>query len=279
MTIRKLPTINAFKIDGVEFDAPSDALDRWNAAVRSVSAAGGAGNIEMYDIIGEDPWTGGGITAASVAESLRSASDVTVSINSPGGDFFEGIAIYNLLRAHPHKVTVNVVGLAASAASVIAMAGDEIRVARAGFIMIHNAWSIAIGNRHDFMSVSKTLEKFDSQMAELYAARAEIDPSVAAQFMDDETWLSGESAIDQGFADSFLAADDVVTDPDADDGGTRAAIRSVDIAMAKQGTPRSKRRSVLNKIRGTQDAAPPAMPCAGDLAAVLADLKQTISTR
>ncbi len=279
MTIRKLPKINAFKIDGVEFDAPSDALERWNAAVRSVSAAAGDGQIEMYDIIGEDIWSGGGITAASVAEALRSAGDVTVSINSPGGDFFEGIAIYNLLRAHPHKVTVNVVGLAASAASVIAMAGDEVNIARAGFMMIHNAWSIAVGNRHDFVSVSETLEKFDAQMAELYAARAEIDPAEAAKFMDDETWLSGENAIEHGFADGFIAADDVTNDPDADEGNARAAIRSADIALAKQGMPRSKRRSVLSKIRGTQDAAPPATPRAGDLAAALADLKNTISPR
>ncbi|MBN0106041.1 Clp protease ClpP, partial [Pseudomonas aeruginosa] len=93
-----------------------------------------------YEPIGYDWWTGEGVTAKRIAGALRAIGgdvDVTVNINSPGGDVFEGLAIYNLLREHKGKVTVRVLGLAASAASFIAMAADEVKIARAGFLMIH----------------------------------------------------------------------------------------------------------------------------------------------
>ncbi|MFT2622165.1 head maturation protease, ClpP-related, partial [Escherichia coli] len=74
--------------------------------------------------------------------------------NSPGGDMFEGLAIYNLLREHEGEVNVKVLGLAASAGSVIAMAGDTVQIARAGFLMIHNAWVVAMGNRNDLRELA-----------------------------------------------------------------------------------------------------------------------------
>src|SRR5690606_30844040 len=97
--------------------------------------------IGIYDVIGQDFWTGEGVTAKRVAAALRSmgAGPVTVYINSPGGDVFEGLAIYNLLREHKGEVTVKVMGLAASAAPVIEMAGDVVQVPRARFLMILNA--------------------------------------------------------------------------------------------------------------------------------------------
>ncbi|WP_034085582.1 head maturation protease, ClpP-related, partial [Pseudomonas aeruginosa] len=109
-----------------------------------------------------------------IAGALRAIGgdvDVTVNINSPGGDVFEGLAIYNLLREHKGKVTVNIIGLAASAASFIAMAGDEIRIGRAAFLMIHNAWLIAMGNRNDLREIADWLEPFDMTLADIYAQR------------------------------------------------------------------------------------------------------------
>jgi ATP-dependent Clp protease protease subunit len=128
-------------------------------------------------VIGQDPWTGEGVTSKADRGALRPSarSDVTVNINSPGGDFFEGIAIYSLLREHPHNVTVKVMGLAASAASIIAMAGDKIEISDIGFLMVHNAWALAVGNRHDMREAADTLEPFDDAMAGLYAARAGVD--------------------------------------------------------------------------------------------------------
>src|SRR5690606_36870947 len=105
------------------------ALDRWDAGVRAAVEDQGDRTISVYDVIGYDWWTGEGVTAKRIAGALRSmgAGPVTVNINSPGGDLFEGLAIYNLLREHQVHITTKVVGLAASSPSVIAMAGDTIQ--------------------------------------------------------------------------------------------------------------------------------------------------------
>ncbi|KGJ12829.1 head maturation protease, ClpP-related, partial [Paracoccus sanguinis] len=180
----------------------------------------------------------------------------------PGGDFFEGVAIYNLLRADPRRVSVRILGLAASAASVIAMAGDEVRIGRAGFLMVHNAWVVAIGNRHDMAAAAETMIPFDAAMAEVYAAKADVDPEVAAEWMDSERWFTGPEAVAAGLADGFLAAD--VTR----DGGVQpeapSALRRIDTLLARQNIPRSERRALLAEIRGTPGAAASVMPRADD---------------
>ena len=147
------------------------ALKRWNPGIRAASED--EHSISIYDAIGQDPWSGEGVTTKRIAAALRSVNgaDVTVNINSPGGDMFEGLAIYNLLRDYSGKVTVKVLGLAASAASIIAMAGDEIRIASAGFLNIHNCWVVALGNRQDLLDVASRLEPFDQAMVEIYATR------------------------------------------------------------------------------------------------------------
>ncbi|MDQ7775267.1 MAG: Clp protease ClpP [Paracoccus aminovorans] len=139
--------------------APPKAFEKWQPELRAKAEAAGADSgpfvIDVMDVIGES-WDGYGITGRRVGALLRSAGDrdVVVNINSPGGDVFEGLAIYNMLRGHKGDVTVRIVGLAASAASVIAMAGDKIEIARAGFLMIHNTWVFAIGDRHDLSTVA-----------------------------------------------------------------------------------------------------------------------------
>lgn len=252
MSLKSLPKINALSIDGVKWDAPSDAVGKWDAAVRGASDDT---TITVYDMIGSDGWSEG-VTAKRISAALRAigSRDVTVSINSPGGDFFEGLAIYNLLREHPHKVTVKVVGLAASAASIIAMAGDEIQVAKSGFVMVHNAWSVVIGNRHDLRSAAEVMDQFDASMAELYAAAAGIKTAEAAALMDAETWMGGQAAVDAGFATALLAADEVVEEQDKTNSAL-AAKRRVDSLLAKTGMPRSERRALLEQMKGTHDAA------------------------
>jgi ATP-dependent Clp protease protease subunit len=156
--------------------AKPEAFDRWNAGVRAAGDIG-ANVITMYDVIGEDFWSGGGVTVKRVDAALRQIGnqDVEVHLNSPGGDMFEGIAIYNRLQEHPAKVTVKVMGLAASAASIIAMAGDDILIGPASFLMIHNCWVVAVGNRHDMADTAKWLEPFDLAMAGVYAERSGQD--------------------------------------------------------------------------------------------------------
>lgn len=266
MTIRNLPQLQARgQADALSFTPDDDSLAKWNPAIHAADATGD-NVIAVDDVIGEDLWTGGGITARGVTAALRriGARDVVVNVNSPGGDFFEGIAIYNLLREHPHKVTVQIMGLAASAASVIAMAGDDILISEVGFMMVHNSWGLAIGNRHDLRAAADVMEPFDDAMAKLYAARAEVDRAVAAAWMDKETWFNGDGAIEAGLADGLLSYTDIV-EAATPDTKARAAIRRVDLALAKQGLPRSERRSLLGDLkRGTQDAAASATQDAGD---------------
>jgi len=252
MSLKKLPRIEALSIDGATWDAPSDAVGRWDAAVKG---AADDTTITMYDRIGSDGWTEG-VTAKRVSAALRSigSKDITVSINSPGGDFFEGLSIYNLLREHPHKVTVKVVGIAASAASIIAMAGDEIQVAKSGFLMVHNAWAAAIGNRHDLRAAADVMERFDASMASIYSQAAGITDKEAAALMDAETWMTGQAALDAGFATSLLASDEVVADQNKANAAL-AAKRRVDSILAKQGMSRSERRALLEQMKGTHDAA------------------------
>lgn len=253
MSLKSLPKINAKAPHGVKWDAPSDAISKWDSSL--ISASADEATITMYDAIGSDGWSEG-VTAKRVAAALRSigARDVVVSLNSPGGDFFEGIAIYNLLREHPHKVTVKVVGLAASAASIIAMAGDDIQVAKTGFMMIHNAWAVVVGNRHDLVGAAGVLAEFDAAMAGLYADAAGITKESAAKMMDDETWMSGQAALDAGFATGLLSADEITEDAGSD-GKSNAALRKIETLLAKQGLPRSERRDLLKQIKGTPSAA------------------------
>lgn len=272
MTLRKLPEIKAF--DRLSEDlspVPADhALARWKPGVHAVTE-GKDNVISIYDVIGEDFWTGEGITSKRIAGALRKigSQDVVVNINSPGGDFFEGIAIYNLLREHPHKVTVKVMGLAASAASVIAMAGDEVQISEIGFLMVHNAWAVAVGNRHDMRDAADTLEPFDDAMAGLYAARAGVDKKEAAAWMDKETWFNGSQAIDNGLADGLLPSSEI---EETDDKGTkaRAAVQRVEAALARQGLPRNERRSLIGALSGHQAVA------GGDRHAVADDLSTDI---
>lgn len=259
MSLKQLQRISAEAPKGVSWDTPSEAVAKWDASL-AFSRADDA-TITIYDAIGSDGWSEG-VTAKRISAALRSIGnrDVTVSINSPGGDFFEGIAIYNLLMEHPYRVTVKVVGLAASAASVIAMAGDEIQVAKTGFLMIHNSWAVVIGNRHDLEGASKVLQGFDAAMAGLYAGVAGITVEQAAKLMDDETWMSGESAITSGFATALLDGDEISASKEHN--GADAASRKIDKLLAMQGLPRSERRELLKQIKGTPCAARVVTPCA-----------------
>ena len=265
MTLRSAPPISLSRPPKVQAYEPDPALmAKWNAGLHAADVRA-TNVISMLDVIGTDGRSGDGVTARRIAATLRSitADEITVDVNSPGGDFFEGVAIYNLLREDPRKVTVRILGLAASAASVIAMAGDEIQIGRAGFLMLHNAWVVAIGNRHDMAATAETMIPFDAAMADVYAAKAGVDPDVAAAWMDAETWFSGAQAVDAGLADGFLTADVVETETETSGSGP-SALKRVDSLLAKQNISRSERRALLAELRGTPGAAAHVMPRADD---------------
>lgn len=254
MTIRTLPAAPAMdRRPGLSSDVSPRALERWNSSIHA--AATDDNTISMFGEIGQS-WDGGGVTASRISAALRSigGKDVTVNLNSPGGDMFEGLAIYSLLRDYKGKVTIKVLGLAASAASIIAMAADELQIARAGFLMIHNCWVMAIGNKEDLRAFADTLEPFDAAMGDIYAARTGLEPKVVAKMMTTETWIGGSAAVDKGFADSLLPADAVAENKvDASHNG---AVRAIDTALAKAGMPRTERRKLIQELKaGTRDAA------------------------
>lgn len=167
-------------------------------------AAGTVAEIDLYDEIGY--W---GVTAADFKRQLRgiTAETIRLNINSPGGDVFDGIAMYNDLLDHPATIEVHVTGLAASAASLIAMAGDRIVMAANAFLMIHNAWGLSIGDRNDMQAFAEVLQQIDTALAETYAARSGKEASEIAGLMDAETWLGGAAAVEEGFADALADGD------------------------------------------------------------------------
>lgn len=263
MTVKSLPAAPEGRPFARENrDLPSSAMDRWNGSIKA--AKSDDNSISVFDVIGAD-WYGDGVTASRIAAALRSigGADVTVNINSPGGDMFEGLAIYNLLREYEGKVTVKVLGLAASAASIIAMAGDEVQIGRGAFLMIHNCWVYAMGNRHDLQQIAADMVPFDKAMNDIYSARTGLDAATIDAMMDAETYIGGSDAVEKGFADRLLAADEIA---DGDD-SPAAALRKLDAMLAKTDAPRSERRKLLKALTGGKPGAaatPEGMPGATD---------------
>lgn len=172
-----------------------------------LEAKGDAVELDIYDVIGSG-WFGG-VSAKSVVDALKphkNAKSITVNLNSPGGDAFDGISIYNVLARHKAPVTVNIDGLAASAASVIAMAGDEINMAENAMMMIHNAWGLALGGGDDMRHTADMLDKLDAQIMNTYASRTGGDAETIKGQMDDETWFTADEALADGFATSVTPA-------------------------------------------------------------------------
>ncbi|TRD21903.1 head maturation protease, ClpP-related [Palleronia caenipelagi] len=263
MSKRDLPAAVVSTRPGIKSDIADVALKRWNPDIRAAEGAADQATISILEPIGEDIW-GDGVSARRIAAALRyiGERDVVVTINSPGGNFFEGLAIYNLLVEHPGAVSIKIVGLAASAASVIAMAGDDIQIARSAFLMIHNTWVAAAGDRHALRGVADWLEPFDQAAVDVYHARSGVDTKTIAAMLDKETWIAGTDAVDQGFADRLLGDADV-----ANAAGTslyqtaQAAQQKLDIYLARGGATRSERRKLCAAMKGGKpDAAPTGMP-------------------
>lgn len=162
----------------------------------------------VYEEIGENYWTGGGVTAKSVKQSLDSAGNfdsVSLRINSPGGDAFEGAAIYSLLKASGKPVNVFVDGIAASAASIIAMAGDTITMSNVAMMMVHNAYCLCIGTGDDMRKCADTLDKVSASIAQAYVAKTGKTAEEIKVIMDEESWMGAQLCIDEGFATSIAA--------------------------------------------------------------------------
>jgi len=159
--------------------------------------------LEIYDILGQD-FFGEGITAKSISEALNgSKGPVNVRINSPGGDAFEGVAIYNVLRASGRPISVSVDGLAASAASVVAMAGDSIEMGTGSMMMIHPAMMLAIGDAAEMRKAAEVLDSVTNSLADIYTQRTKNEKQQVLDWMNAETWMNPQEAMDRGFSDKM----------------------------------------------------------------------------
>ena len=170
---------------------------------KSVSEA----EIVIYAGIGAD-WYGDGsmISAKNFSDELKKIPDTVntlhIRINSPGGDVFDGIAIYNRLKQHKAKKIVYIDGLAASIASIIALAGDEIKMGDGALYMIHLPWTFAGGNRMELDNTVNRLMDIEEQMLGIYAKKTKIDRTEIRSLLEAETWLGADEAITLGFVDS-----------------------------------------------------------------------------
>jgi len=169
-----------------------------------ITAKAGTNEVIIYDEIGAF-----GISAKQFIEDLKGLGAVNalnVRINSPGGSVFDGTAIFNALKYHPAKVTVWIDGLAASIASMIAMAGDTIFMPENAMMMIHDPSGLVVGTADDMEKMGDTLRKIKSSMVSAYRNKSGLSTARIEEIMSFETWLTANEAVDQGFADQVAAA-------------------------------------------------------------------------
>lgn len=168
----------------------------------------GGNELRLESEIASETWWGDEVTPKAFREELAAhPGDLTVWINSPGGDVVAASCIYTALKNHAGKVTVKIDGLAASAASVVAMAGDEVLISPTGYMMIHNPATIAMGNSDDMRAAAKMLDEVAGGILTAYEQKTGQSRDKLERLMDAETWMNAETAVDLGFADGMLFAD------------------------------------------------------------------------
>jgi ATP-dependent protease ClpP protease subunit len=165
--------------------------------------------LDIYSAIAQESWWFDSVSAKQVRRKLKEnakAKTIKVRIQSDGGDTFEASAIYSLLQDHPARVEVMIDGIAASAATLVAMAGDDIAISEGGWFMIHNPWGMAIGEGEALRSWADVLDKTRDTFASVYAKRSGLAKSEILALMDAETWMTAAEAKARGFVDRVVAA-------------------------------------------------------------------------
>lgn len=167
------------------------------------------GNAELHidgEIVANVDWWGpsGQVVARRFRQQLAGCRDVTVYINSPGGDVFAGAEMYTALREHKGKITVKVTGIAASAASMVAMAGDEVLMSPVAHMMIHDPWTYAAGNAREFEHQADVLREIGEGLIAAYTAKTGKSRDEIAAMLEAETYMNAQRCVDEGFADGIL---------------------------------------------------------------------------
>ncbi|MEN9833726.1 MAG: hypothetical protein RL753_880, partial [Bacteroidota bacterium] len=220
-------------------DTAASAMSRHWYAIQQT--ADGEAEVSIYDEIGF-----GGVTAKSFLAELKKLSGqrVHLRINSVGGSVVEGAAIYNALRRHKGGLVVHIDALAASMASVIAMAGDETLIADNALVMIHNPWGMTMGDADELRKEADILDKLKATLVNAYVRKTGMEAEQVAQMMDDETWLDATEAVALGFADAI------------EDGIEAAASITPEAARARFDTFQNSMARKTTKTIKAEEAAP-----------------------
>ena len=161
--------------------------------------------LRLDGVISDETWLGDEVTPQIFASELNADDgDITVWINSEGGDVFAAAEIYNMLKAYQGKVRVKIDAVAFSAASMIAMAGDTIEISPVGMIMIHNPFSIVEGDAEELKTAAKMLDEVKESIINAYELKTKLPRARLAKMMDDETFLHAQAAVELGFADRII---------------------------------------------------------------------------
>jgi ATP-dependent Clp endopeptidase proteolytic subunit ClpP len=221
----------------------------------------GAVEIDILDVVGD--WAGpNAVTARGIVSALNSAQDaksVRVRMNSGGGDVWEGLAIHSALAAHPAKVEAFVIGVAASITSIIAMAADTITMAPGSFMMVHNPWSIAMGDSSELRDTADYLDKIRDSLVGIYAKRTGRSDEEIRSLLDAETWMSAEEAVEQKFADRVDSGKKTKEPPRALAFASIADFRNVPEplrASMQQVAPPEPQQNALPSPEGTAQTQP-----------------------
>lgn len=249
--------------EGADLDRPNrgafeERLRGWMAtSERRFEASMAAGSdvleLTMLDVVGEDWWSGGGITSKRVQEKLSAnpkAKTIKILLNSPGGDAFEGLAIQALLKRHGARVEIEIVGLAASAASVIAMAGDEIAIHEGSLFMVHEPWTWSVGDASEMRTTAEFLDKVNASALDVYERRTGRERSELASLVSAETWMTAHEAVKEKFATSVVSG--AAPEPAAK---ARAAAQAF---MSARRPPRQQPRMALPAPAPAPAPTPPA---------------------
>ena len=174
--------------------------------------------LTLNGTIAEESWFDDDITPQLFKDELNSGTgDITVWINSPGGDCVAAAQIYNMLMDYKGNVTVKIDGIAASAASVIAMAGTEVLMSPVSTMMIHNPATVAMGDHNDMQKAIEMLNEVKESIINAYEIKTGLSRAKLSHLMDSETWMNANKAVELGFADGIIARENPNTEPDEED--------------------------------------------------------------
>lgn len=216
----------------------------------------------LEGVIASDSWYEDDVTPKLFRDELaQHPGAVTVRINSPGGDVSAGVSIYNMLNEHDGEVTVKVDGIAASIASLIAMAGDKIVMLPGSMMMVHLPWTIAAGNSDDMAQVVEMLQKTGESMIPIYAARTGLSEERIEELLKAETWMTAEDAVELGFADEAVGAKSTLAQAMAKIGDMTSSMQSAVMqpVMSLQAKDAPKAEETPEKVEETDvaDTTPP----------------------